>query len=300
MLQPNKILEIMKTRPMLAGERAYRLSLAGAQSKLAIGFKDGHVQLMKGGAPTTHILKPMIEHPGVCSNHSVYNELFCMKLAGRMRISVPEVCLHFVNETPYYIISRYDRHIDADGTVSRIHQEDFCQALGIVPETKYEFEGGPSIEECRNLISQHTVRPAVDQINFMDRVIFNYLIGNTDAHGKNFSLLYRQDKPELAPAYDLLCTDAYKDLSLKMAMKIGGVYRPKNIYLHHFYKAFMDKKIAQNTAQNAISKQIKRMTDSINDRAVALKEELEKDGLRSEVFDVIINVIQKRSKRLKL
>ncbi|EJF78963.1 hypothetical protein MCO_00570 [Bartonella sp. DB5-6] len=91
---------------------------------------------------------------------------------------------------------------------------------------------------------QYTLRPAVDQLNCLNIVIFNYLIGNTDAHGKNFSRLYQQKKTELAPAYDLLSMAIYPDLSQNMAMKIGGEYKPKNIYLHHFYKMVSDTKAA--------------------------------------------------------
>ncbi|WP_246668534.1 HipA domain-containing protein [Bartonella refiksaydamii] len=215
-VQLKEILECIKHRPMLAGDGGYRLSLAGAQDKLAVGFKDNHVQLIKGGAPATHILKPLIEH----INDSTHNELFCMKLAKLIGINEPEVHLHFVNNTPYYLIARYDRQTASDGTVLRIHQEDFCQALSIAPEFKYECEGGPGIAACQTIIFQHTLRPAVDQLNFLNIVIFNYLIGNADAHGKNFSLLYQQKKPELAPAYDLLSMAIYPDLSQNMAMKI--------------------------------------------------------------------------------
>ncbi|WP_438722083.1 type II toxin-antitoxin system HipA family toxin [Bartonella rochalimae] len=290
--QLKEILECIKRRPMLAGDDSYRLSLAGAQDKLAVGFKDNHVQLIKGGAPTTHILKPLIEH----INDSAHNELFCMKLAKLVGINVPEVYLHFVNDTPYYLITRYDRQICSNGVVLRIHQEDFCQALSIFPEFKYECEGGPSIAACENIIFQHTLHPAVDQLNFLNIIIFNYLIGNADAHGKNFSLLYKQKKPELAPAYDLLSTAIYANLSQKMAMKIGGEYIPKNIYLRHFYKIVADTK----AAQLSLEKQIKRMTVLINDKAIKLKKELEGKGLHSEVFDAIINIIQNRSQHLKL
>ncbi|MCZ2203685.1 type II toxin-antitoxin system HipA family toxin [Bartonella sp. A05] len=288
--QLKEILEKIKRYPMLAGEDGYRLSLAGAQSKLAVGFEDGRVQLMKGGAPTTHILKPFIGH----IDDSAHNEFFCMKLAKRMGIDVPEVFLHFVNDTPYYLIERYDRQRTDDGTVWRIHQEDFCQALSIAPEMKYEREGGPSIAKCQALISRHTMRPAVDQLNFMNRVIFNYLIGNADAHGKNFSLLYRQKKPEFAPAYDMLSTAIYPDLSSKMAMKIGEEYDPQKVYLRHFYKTFATTK----TAQNAFNKQKKQITDLINDEAVKLKQELERQ--HSKVFDAILTVIQQRSRHLQL
>lgn len=290
--QLKEILECIKHRPMLAGGDGYRLSLAGAQDKLAVGFKDNRVQLIKGGAPTTHILKPLIEH----INDSAHNELFCMKLAKLVGINVPEVHLHFMNNTPYYLITRYDRQISSNGAILRIHQEDFCQALSIAPEFKYECEGGPSIAACQTVIFQHTLRPAVDQLNFLNIIIFNYLIGNADAHGKNFSLLYQQKKPELAPAYDLLSTAIYSDLSQKMAMKIGGEYIPKNTYLRHFYKIVADTK----ASQLSLKKQIKRMTDSINDKAIKLKKELESEGLCSEVFDAIINIIQQRSQHLKI
>lgn len=286
-----EVLELIKRRPMLAGDDGYRLSLAGAQDKLAVGFEDGNVLLIKGGAPTTHILKPIIDRV----KDSAHNELFCMTLAKRMGIDVPEASLHYVDDTPYYLVERYDRIVHEDGTVTRIHQEDFCQALGIAPEIKYEREGGPNIVQCQEIIAQHAARPAVDQIKLLNIVIFNYLIGNADAHGKNFSLLYRDTKPELAPAYDLLSTTVYPDLSEKMAMKIGGKYKPRDIYLRHFYKLVSDTK----AAQSSMNKQINVMTDKLYDTAVQLKGDLEGQGLSSDIFDDIINVIQERSKRLQ-
>ena len=286
----NEILNIIKHRPMLAGDDGYRLSLAGAQDKLAVGFRDGHVLLMKGG-PTTHILKPMIEHV----TDSVYNELFCMKLAKMVGLDVPEVSLHFVGDIPYYLVERYDRQASKEGIVTRIHQEDFCQALGIAPEMKYEREGGPSITACQDVIATHVVRPAVDQVSFLNILLFNYLIGNADAHGKNFSLLYKSDKPELAPAYDLLSTAIYDDLSEKMAMKIGGKYKPRDVYLRHFHQLVPDTQ----AAQSVMNRQIKMMSEKMRDVAPALKESLQAEGLLSDVFDEIIAIIEKRSKQLR-
>ncbi len=286
-----EILELIKRRPMLAGEDGYRLSLAGAQDKLAVGFKDGKVQLIKGGAPTTHILKPIIERV----KDSAHNELFCMKLAKLIGIDVPEAMLHFVDETPYYLVERYDRKIDKKGNVTRIHQEDFCQALGMAPEIKYENEGGPNVAKCQDIIFNYAARPAADQIKFLNIIIFNYLIGNADAHGKNFSLLYKEDKPELAPAYDLLSTAVYPDLAEKMAMKIGGKYKPRDVYLRNFYKLVADTK----AAQSAMRRQVQAMADKISGMAVQLKTDLESEGLTSEIFDEIIKVIEQRSRRLK-
>ena len=125
-------------------------------------------------------------------------------------------------------------------------------------------------------------------------VIFNYLIGNADAHGKNFSLLYKGDKPELAPAYDLLSTAVYPELAEKMAMKIGGKYEPKDVYLRHFYRMVVDTK----TAQSAMNKQIQAMAGKIVDAAIILKTELQDEGLNSDIFEEIINVIKEHSQRL--
>lgn len=285
-----EILDLIKRRPMLAGDDGYRLSLAGAQYKLAVGLDKGKIQLVKGGAPTTHILKPIIEHV----KDSAHNEFFCMKLAERMGIDVPQATLHFVDDTPYYLVERYDRSIGPNGEISRIHQEDFCQALGIAPEIKYEREGGPTISDCQDVIINHAARPALDQIKLLNIIIFNYLIGNSDAHGKNFSLIYKESKPELAPAYDLLSTAIYEDLSDKMAMKIGGKYKPREIYLHHFYRLVSDTK----AAQSAINKQVQSMAEKIVTTANALKTELELEGLTSDIYGLIISVIKERTQRL--
>lgn len=283
------ILALIKRRPMLVGEEGYRLSLAGAQDKLAVGFRDGHVMLMKGGAPTTHILKPLVD--GI--KDSAHNELFCMKLAKMIGIDVPEASLHFVDETPYYLVKRYDRHVGEDGVVTRIHQEDFCQALGLAPEIKYEREGGPTIAACQDLIRKHTARPARDMLKLLNIVLFNYLIGNSDAHGKNFSLLYKGAKPELAPAYDLLSTAIYPDLAEKMAMKIGGKYKPKEVYARHFHKLVADTK----AAKLAMDKQLSVMQKTIMDAFPSIEESLRRDGVVSDTFEDIAQIIKVRSKR---
>ena len=156
-----EVLDLIKRRPMLAGDDGYRLSLAGAQDKLAVGFKDGHILLIKGGMPTTHILKPMTERV----KDSAHNELFCMKLARMVGLDVPEASLHFAGDTPYYLVERHDREIGEGGVITRVHQEDFCQALAIAPEIKYEREGGPDIAACQDVIAKHSARPAADQIS---------------------------------------------------------------------------------------------------------------------------------------
>ena len=119
-------------------------------------------------------------------------------------------------------MTRYDRRFDASGQAHRLHQEDFCQALGIPPERKYAAEGGPTFKTGFDLLRRATTVPAVAVLAFLDAAIFNLIVGNADAHGKNFSLLYQASRATLAPFYDLLSTIAYPDLSPNLAMKIAN------------------------------------------------------------------------------
>ena len=212
-----RILDALPVRPLLAGEEGLRLSLAGAQSKVPVVLVDGAVALPAPGQPTTHILKPPISR----FRATTENEAFVMRLAAAIGLDVAPVEPRVVRDRTFLLIERYDRAIDDDGHVRRIHQEDFCQALGVPPETKYASEGGPTFKDCFELLRRIVARPAVDVLKLLDAVIFNVMAGNADAHGKNFSIFYSDEGPRLAPLYDLLATVAYPDLSPKFAMKIG-------------------------------------------------------------------------------
>ena len=212
-----RILDALPVRPLLAGEEGLRLSLAGAQSKVPVVLVDGAVALPAPGQPTTHILKPPISR----FRATTENEAFVMRLAAAIGLDVAPVEPRVVRDRTFLLIERYDRAIDDEGHVRRIHQEDFCQALGIPPETKYASEGGPTFKDCFELLRRIVARPAVDVLKLLDAVIFNVMAGNADAHGKNFSIFYSDEGPRLAPLYDLLATVAYPDLSPKFAMKIG-------------------------------------------------------------------------------
>ena len=227
-----EILKMLPRRPLMAGEDGIRLSLAGAQDKIAVHVHDQQISLPLGGAPSTHILKPALEHfEGV-----VFNEALCMKLAQAIGLQTAKAEVGKVEDIDYLLIERYDRRVlkDPGGAeyLEREHQEDFCQALGIIPENKYQNEGGPSLQQCFDLLRGLSSAPVIDLQRLLDAVIFNFLIGNHDAHGKNFSLLYGS-QTRLAPLYDVLSTAYYPDLAKKMAMKIGGEYAseragPKN------------------------------------------------------------------------
>ncbi|NJL06935.1 MAG: type II toxin-antitoxin system HipA family toxin [Methylacidiphilales bacterium] len=213
-----RVLDVLPVRPLLAGEEGLRLSLAGAQSKVPVVLVDGAVALPAPGQPTTHILKPPISR----FKATTENEAFMMRLAAAIGLDVAQVEPRVIRDRTFLLVQRYDRAIDDDGNVRRIHQEDFCQALGVPPETKYASEGGPTFKDCFALLRSVAARPAVDVLKLLDAVIFNGIVGNADAHGKNFSILYSDEGPRLAPLYDLLATVAYPDLSSMFAMKIGN------------------------------------------------------------------------------
>ncbi len=122
--------------------------------------------------------------------------------------------------------------------ITRLHQEDFCQALGKSPSQKYQNEGGPSFNDCFELLKNVSPLLARDWITFIDYILFNFIVGNTDAHGKNFSLLYDTAGfiPRLAPLYDVLCCQIYPEHSEKMAMKIDSKYLAKDVHKRHWEK----------------------------------------------------------------
>ncbi len=211
------LLDRLPKRPFLAGERGLRLSLAGAQSKLPVVLVEDQIALPAPGQPTTHILKPPIAR----FESTTENEAFAMRLASKLGLDVAAVEIRAVAGRPYLLVERYDRSVDSEGQVRRLHQEDFCQALGVFTERKYASEGGPTFKTSFDLVRRACTRPAVELLKLLDAAIVQVLIGNADAHGKNYSLLHRDDGIVLAPLYDLLCTVAYPDLSPTFAMKIA-------------------------------------------------------------------------------
>ena len=224
------ILDELPRRPMLAGRDGLRLSLAGAQDKLPVVFDGERLGLPRNGTPSSHILKPAIQSV----EDSVINEGFCLALAQAMQLQPAKSRIHAVLNRTFLLVERYDRLADAQGNRRRVHQEDFCQALSVVPEMKYQNEGGPDLAQCFELVRRAT-RPSAPQVlRLFDYVVFNALIGNHDAHAKNFSLLYSGTTPVLAPLYDTLSTAVYPTLTPKMAMKIGSKYKFSEVQARHW------------------------------------------------------------------
>jgi serine/threonine-protein kinase HipA len=260
-------------KPLLAGEKDVRLSIAGSQRKLPVIYENGEFFIPHGNIPTTHIIKPEIA--GI--EGSVDNERYCMALAKKIGLSVPNFeILQFHKGPPgliknngpefnfliksedigvlhqkYLVIERYDREKENDRTV-RLHQEDLCQATRVPSENKYQKDGGPGFRELFTITRDYSFQPALDVMSIIRIALFNYIIGNADAHGKNFSFLFTKDGIKLAPFYDLLSTEVYPNLSAKMAMKIGGKYHPKDVFRRHWHELAEENSIGSKLMDEEI------------------------------------------------
>ncbi len=274
-------------RPLLAGDDHIRLSLAGAQHKLAVRISKDVVSLPLYGAPSTHILKPAVDRfPGI-----VQNECLCMRLASAVGLPTANVEMRNAENIEYLEVERYDRFLATNDELERLHQEDFCQALGVISEHKYQNEGGPSFSDCVTLIRSACATPAVDVLRFTDGFIFNYLIGNNDAHAKNYSLLYT-GWPRLplriafAPLYDLVCTRYYSELSPRMAMKIDDEYEPDKVYPRQFERLADEARVNKTALKRRII-----------DLAQTTLSKLPSVTPQDEVSVKVAAIIQERCKR---
>ncbi|MDO5624962.1 MAG: HipA domain-containing protein [Pseudomonadota bacterium] len=203
--------------PLLVANQSATMSLAGAQDKIALRFdtKAGKLWDSKGQSPTTHIFKPDTRQARYAP--SAINEYACMKLAKALKLPVPRVWLLRVPEA-VYVVERYDRHLAASGDIVSLHQIDGCQLLGHGSAWKYQRTGGlVSLPRLVQALRALRVRGS-DMLAFQRWVMFNYLVGNADAHAKNLSLLIDAGQPgyRLAPFYDLVCVRAYGDSGLAL------------------------------------------------------------------------------------
>lgn len=286
-----RVLDEMPRRPMLAGEDGIRLSLAGAQDKLPVVAESNRIGVPLQGTPSSHIIKPPIA--GV--EGSVFNEGFCMRLAAALKLDVASASIHAISDHLFLLVERYDRRLATQGDtghaqLQRLHQEDFCQALGVAPETKYQNEGGPDLTQAFDLVRRATRPSAPNTLKLLDFVVFNALIGNHDAHAKNFSLLYTAQGAVLAPMYDALSTAVYPDLSDKMAMKIGSKYKFANVQVRHWEQFALAA--ALSPAQ--VKKRVLEVAKRLPDLAYALQTTMAAEGNSHAILGKIVTLIDQR------
>jgi serine/threonine-protein kinase HipA len=204
------------SRPLPSAVPGLGVALSGAQDKLAVHLADGEPYWCEHGAPSTLILKPDIADGFNRIELSALNELFCMQLAAMVGLRVPKTSWRF----GAFAIERFDR-ASHGSKLWRLQQEDFTQILGLPPTSKYEV----SWRQCFEVVDRYVKEAEGARRELVDRLFFNLLIGNADAHGKNFALLFGPRGAELAPGYDLLCTQVYPSLSEAFSMRVGPARR---------------------------------------------------------------------------
>jgi serine/threonine-protein kinase HipA len=213
------------------GQASGRWSLAGAQNKVALHLlDDGSWGVPSDSTPTTHILKPTSSGTRFAGLH--VNEFVCVRAAGLLGLRVARVDLVDFGGAKTLVSTRYDRRRDRDGQWLRLHQEDLLQAMTYPPSRKYQAEGGPSVNNVAalfgslGLADRDPVRTA-----FFDAFAFNTLVGGTDAHAKNYSLLLRGPRVALAPLYDMASYAPYlkRGEVVHNSMKVGKAWQVRDV-----------------------------------------------------------------------
>jgi serine/threonine-protein kinase HipA len=276
----------LPAHPFLAGEDGVRLSLAGAQNKLPIYYDGNGYFIPEGINPSSHIIKTAIPQ----LENSVANEAFCMNLAARVGLPTPAVEIVTIGNTPVYLVERYDRQHSGSGTIERLHQEDFCQALGIAPEMKYEKEGGPGFQDCFQLVEEWSSEPLLDIQLLLNWSLFNFIVGNADAHGKNLSFLYRDGVIRLAPFYDIISTAVYERINNKFAMKMGGQNDPRYLQWSDLKHFAAEIGIDIRTVKSSL----KQMVQRVEAASAILADEYRKECGTVAIIDDIQRVISRR------
>ncbi len=275
----------------LGGGTDVRVSLGGVQQKLIVTrAPNGRFGQPLGGAPSTHIIKPSI----AAWIDIAANEAFCLRVARCCGLTTATSETIDIGGTICLVVERFDRTLTDDMRIVRLHQEDFCQALGILPESKYEFEGGPSIGDIVTVLRDVSSAPAADINAFLRAVAINYLVGNSDAHGKNFALLYDPAAgARLAPLYDIVSTAVY-EVTTRMAMFIGGEEQPADVTEDAW------RRLADECGVNAplLIRDVRELAARARECAAALAATAAAEGWHRPVIDEIRAVIDERARLL--
>jgi serine/threonine-protein kinase HipA len=268
-----------------------QFSLAGAQSKTALHFDARRKRwgIPRGRTPTTHILKPVaIDFDGFAEN-----EHFCLALTRRMGLAAARSEWRALGDVPTLIVERYDR-IEVGGRWHRIHQEDFCQALGVHPGAKYENDGGPGFTRLMALLDGAD-EPEIDRERLMSAACLVYLLAATDVHAKNFSLLLGagpgRPSMRLAPFYDIASARPYgRQLpaqKLKLAMRVGKYYRMSQIQPRHFAELARACRYPPERLLGKLSEYATRLPDE----ASSLLGEITSRGMSRAVLGAVVDGI---------
>lgn len=234
-----------------------------------------------GEAPSTHIVK----QSHVRLKKIVANEQLCLLTAKYLGIDIPESFIITTDdneENVLFATKRYDRKfVNGNRVLSgmpvphRLHQEDFSQAMGIAASNKYEKNNEGYMKMIFDVIRSYSADPMADALRLWDICVFNYLIGNTDNHIKNLSLLYSEDLKSirLAPAYDIVSTMIYESSTENMAIGINGIYNINEITRESFEKATVQIGIGTKMAMKKFDAMVRKFSDAMNQAKAELKQQ---------------------------
>ncbi|TLS79617.1 type II toxin-antitoxin system HipA family toxin [Photobacterium damselae] len=293
---------------MLEEEEDFRISVAGAQEKTALLFVDEQWCIPKGNTPTTHIIKlPIGEiqqaNATLDLKDSVENEYLCIELARALGFAVPNVNIIHTDNIKALAVERFDRRWTKDRAgLLRLPQEDICQVFGMPSSIKYESQGGPGIAQIMELLMGSS-NALEDRYNFMRFQVFQWLIGATDGHAKNFSIyIDKGGSYRLTPFYDIL--SAYpllggkglniRKLKLAMGLKAtkGKKYEISKILPRHFLDTAKDVNFNQDTMQEIIDE----MKDALPKAMLQVSATLPKgfpEHIVSSIFENTQKIVKK-------
>jgi len=259
-----------------------QFSLAGAQPKTALLFDGKRWGVPSGRIPTTHILKPGIAGLGAHAE----NEHFCLALAADLGLPVVSSNIQHFDGEIAIVVERYDR-VREGKRIVRVHQEDVCQALAVHPERKYDNDGGPGARSVTALLRASSRSPGEDVDTFVQAVAYNWLVAGTDGHAKNYSLLLgAASKVRLAPLYDIASALPYQDpelRKLKLAMKVGGKYRIREIGPHEWRKLAADLALDPERVVSTV----RGLAERIPDLSTSLLARVREQGLTHEAVALL-------------
>ena len=267
-----------------------QFSLAGAQPKTALLLQNDRWGIPSGRIPTTHILKPPTGH---FDGHAE-NEHICLMLARNLGLPAAQSKVRRFKDEVAIVVERYDRQQKGNDII-RVHQEDTCQALGIMPTKKYQNEGGPSAANIIELLRTYSTDRDTDLDTFATALGFNWLIAGTDAQGKNYALLIgAQTRVRLAPLYDVASVVPYQDINIdrvKLSMKLGGEYRLRNISLYHWRRLAQELHVDPDATIQRVDDFARHLADHVPD----IRRRMTEEGLTHPIIARLADALTARA-----
>lgn len=255
-----------------------QFSLAGAQPKIALLEDDGKWGRPSGRIPTNRILKP----PSGDFAGFAENEHFCLELAAALQLGAVQSRIARFGDEVAIVVDRFDR-AKRGAHYTRIHQEDICQALAVMPNRKYQNEGGPGIREIVALLREASTKPEEDIQRYLQVTALNWVLAATDAHAKNYALLHAAGAVRLAPFYDMLSYLPYTDAQLrdvKLAMRVGSKYLVRRVGRVQWLALAKQSRLSETTVLENVLTVLERLPAAVE----KVSEQALRDGLDEQVI----------------